>query len=218
MSEALLRDIAEYCRRAGMAESTFGRLAVNDGKLVSRLRFGGRVTTDTVERVHAFIGAASPNRAVNGAPVMAPIAAPPPPTVGRRAKLPLLRQPPEISAVRHHLQREMGGRPTRRHGAGQHPSAPAGGAPVRRRHRRRHGADAHDARDAPPLPHHAVLHRRQGDQPRGRAPRAREDAGPALRASGDGAGHDQHVLLRGAVADAEFGHRRDQPGLARAAR
>jgi hypothetical protein len=55
VSETLLRDIAEYCRRAGMAESTFGRLAVNDGKLVSRLRLGGRVTTDTADRVHAFI-------------------------------------------------------------------------------------------------------------------------------------------------------------------
>ena len=55
MSETLLRDIAEYCRRARMAESTFGRLAVNDGKLVSRLRLGGRVTTDTVARVRAFI-------------------------------------------------------------------------------------------------------------------------------------------------------------------
>src|SRR5262249_51485898 len=38
-----------------MAESTFGRLAVNDGKLVSRLRFGGRVRDKTVERVRAFI-------------------------------------------------------------------------------------------------------------------------------------------------------------------
>ena len=57
MSETLLRDIAEFCRSARMAESTFGRLAVNDGKLVSRLRLGGRVTTDTVERVHAFIAA-----------------------------------------------------------------------------------------------------------------------------------------------------------------
>ena len=55
MSETLLRDIAEYCRGARMAESTFGRLAVNDGKLVSRLRLGGRVTTDTVDRVRAFI-------------------------------------------------------------------------------------------------------------------------------------------------------------------
>src|SRR5579862_3592646 len=38
-----------------MAESTFGRLAVNDGKLVSRLRFGGRVRGKTVERVRAFM-------------------------------------------------------------------------------------------------------------------------------------------------------------------
>ena len=55
-NETLLRDISDYCQRVGMAESTFGRLAVNDGKLVSRLRFGGKVTTATVGRVHAFIG------------------------------------------------------------------------------------------------------------------------------------------------------------------
>ena len=75
MSETLLHDIAEYCRRARMAESTFGRLAVNDGKLVSRLRLGGRVTTDTVARVHAFIQRA-PSPAVNGSPppIPAPLA------------------------------------------------------------------------------------------------------------------------------------------------
>lgn len=77
MSEALLRDIADYCRHAGMAESTFGRLAVNDGKLVSRLRLGGRVTTDTADRVHAFI-ARQPEPAVNGVPAAAaPILVPP---------------------------------------------------------------------------------------------------------------------------------------------
>ncbi len=54
-SEALLQEIAGYCRRVGMAESTFGRLAVNDGKLVSRLRFGGRVRGKTVERVREFM-------------------------------------------------------------------------------------------------------------------------------------------------------------------
>jgi hypothetical protein len=54
-SEALLTEISGFCRRVGMAESTFGRLAVNDGKLVSRLRFGGRVRDKTVERVRAFI-------------------------------------------------------------------------------------------------------------------------------------------------------------------
>ena len=30
-AESLLRDIADYCRKNGVAESTFGRLAVNDG-------------------------------------------------------------------------------------------------------------------------------------------------------------------------------------------
>src|SRR6266436_4424400 len=70
MSEALLRDIAEYCRSAGIAESTFGRLAVNDGKLVGRLRLGGRVTTDTVERVRAFI-AREPPPTINGTPTAA---------------------------------------------------------------------------------------------------------------------------------------------------
>jgi len=77
MSEALLRDIAEYCRGAGIAESTFGRLAVNDGKLVGRLRLGGRVTTDTVERVRAFI-AREPHPAVNGVPINLPVPLSPP--------------------------------------------------------------------------------------------------------------------------------------------
>lgn len=54
-NEKLLQEIANFCRRVGMAESTFGRRAVNDGKFVTRLRFGGRVTTHTVERVRAFI-------------------------------------------------------------------------------------------------------------------------------------------------------------------
>jgi SAM-dependent methyltransferase len=77
MSQALLRDIAEYCRGAGIAESTFGRLAVNDGKLVGRLRLGGRVTTDTVERVRAFI-AREPHPAVNGVPIDLPVSLTPP--------------------------------------------------------------------------------------------------------------------------------------------
>ena len=54
-NDAVLQEIAGFCRSVGMAESTFGRHAVNDGKFVSRLRFGGRVTTLTVERVRSFI-------------------------------------------------------------------------------------------------------------------------------------------------------------------
>jgi hypothetical protein len=78
-TEALLREIAGYCRDVGMAESTFGRLAVNDGKLVSRLRFGGSVTAQTVERVRSFMGdnptATQPPPLSNGSAA----AAPPPP-------------------------------------------------------------------------------------------------------------------------------------------
>jgi hypothetical protein len=80
-NEALLQEISGYCRRVGMAESTFGRLAVNDGKLVSRLRFGGRVTTETVDRVRRFIDHHRP-KAARGLPLdaangaAAPLAAP----------------------------------------------------------------------------------------------------------------------------------------------
>ena len=53
----LLQEISDYCRRTGLAESTFGRRAVNDGKLTARLRNGGRITTDTLERIRAFMEA-----------------------------------------------------------------------------------------------------------------------------------------------------------------
>ena len=53
--DAILHDISEYCRRAGMAESTFGRRAVNDGKLVGRVRDGGRMTIETLERIRRYI-------------------------------------------------------------------------------------------------------------------------------------------------------------------
>ncbi|KAB2919605.1 MAG: hypothetical protein F9K29_04615 [Hyphomicrobiaceae bacterium] len=58
MAEAgvgLLDSISEFCRRAGMAESTFGRRAVNDGKFVARLRDGARITPETLERVSAYL-------------------------------------------------------------------------------------------------------------------------------------------------------------------
>ncbi len=47
-TEAIVAEIEDYCRRGGLAESTFGRRAVNDGKFVSRLRSGGGVTTKTI--------------------------------------------------------------------------------------------------------------------------------------------------------------------------
>ncbi len=51
----LLAEISEFCRHSGLAESTFGRRAVNDGKLTQRLRNGGRITTDTFDRIRAFM-------------------------------------------------------------------------------------------------------------------------------------------------------------------
>ena len=44
-AQELLQEISDYCRHSGLAESTFGRRAVNDGKLTARLRNGGRITT-----------------------------------------------------------------------------------------------------------------------------------------------------------------------------
>jgi len=56
-AETLLAQIEQACRHLKMAQTTFGRLAVNDGKLVSRLQQGARVTVATVDRVHRFIEA-----------------------------------------------------------------------------------------------------------------------------------------------------------------
>jgi hypothetical protein len=54
-AESLLGEIERFCRESKMAESTFGRQAVNDGKLCSRLRDGKDVTLETAERIRSFI-------------------------------------------------------------------------------------------------------------------------------------------------------------------
>ena len=53
--ETLLDSISDFCRRTGMAESTFGRHAVNDGKFVSRLRDGARITPETLGRISRYM-------------------------------------------------------------------------------------------------------------------------------------------------------------------
>lgn len=58
-ADQLLQEIGDYCRRSRVAESTFGRQAVNDGKLVQRLRMGGRITIETFDRVRSFIAGQS---------------------------------------------------------------------------------------------------------------------------------------------------------------
>src|SRR5437764_3106418 len=54
-AEQILGEIRDYCRKTQTAESTFGRLVVNDGKLVSRLRDGARITTGTLDKVRAYL-------------------------------------------------------------------------------------------------------------------------------------------------------------------
>ena len=52
---SLLTDIENFCRSYDMAETTFGRQAVNDGKLCQRLRTGKGITINTVHKIQDFI-------------------------------------------------------------------------------------------------------------------------------------------------------------------
>src|SRR5262245_52416843 len=54
-SDQVLSEIRDYCRTTQTAESTFGRVVVNDGKLVSRLRDGAKITTGTLDKVRAYL-------------------------------------------------------------------------------------------------------------------------------------------------------------------
>lgn len=58
--QQLLDQITEYCQKAEISESTFGRLVVNDGKFVSRLRSGRGVTLKTLVRTKEYIRAHPP--------------------------------------------------------------------------------------------------------------------------------------------------------------
>src|SRR5262245_59738289 len=60
-AEQILGEIREFCRATQTAESTFGRLVVNDGKLVSRLRDGARITTSTLDKVRAYLTSHRPD-------------------------------------------------------------------------------------------------------------------------------------------------------------
>ncbi len=52
---ALLSDIEHYCLINKLAESTFGRRAVNDGKLCQRLREGKGITLKTIKKIRSFM-------------------------------------------------------------------------------------------------------------------------------------------------------------------
>jgi hypothetical protein len=121
-AQELLQQIADYCRHSGLAESTFGRRAVNDGKLTARLRNGGRITTETLDRIRGFMesnrgararAAASRADRTDRARASSDYRA-----TRSAAQFPLLRQSAEIPAVRQHLQREVGCRQPGRAGTG----------------------------------------------------------------------------------------------------
>lgn len=54
-NQSIIESIEKHCEAAGMAVSTFGRKAVNDGKLIARLRDGKPISIDTYNRINAFI-------------------------------------------------------------------------------------------------------------------------------------------------------------------
>ena len=60
----LLHDINAFCMRAGIAESTLGRLAVNDGKLVQRARNGASIGAGTIDRIYSFMEEVNSGRKV----------------------------------------------------------------------------------------------------------------------------------------------------------
>jgi hypothetical protein len=52
---ALMTEIRDFCETYGIAETTFGRHAVNDGKFVGRLSQGRWIADQTADRVHGFM-------------------------------------------------------------------------------------------------------------------------------------------------------------------
>lgn len=54
-NDDLLKRIEDYCSREKIAESTFGFRAVNDGKLVARLKAGRTVSMRTYRLIEACL-------------------------------------------------------------------------------------------------------------------------------------------------------------------
>ena len=54
-TQVLVNEIESFCEEYGIAESTFGRMAVNDGKFVGRIRAGRSAGKATVEAVDGFM-------------------------------------------------------------------------------------------------------------------------------------------------------------------
>ena len=72
-TETLLAEIENYCRDNGIAETTCGLQAVNDGKLCHRLRNGKSVTLATAEKIRTFLASTNavldPDQCAEAVPV-----------------------------------------------------------------------------------------------------------------------------------------------------
>lgn len=55
MATNILDEIEQFLQSEGIGEHRFGILAANNGRLVERLRSGGRVWPETEERIRAFM-------------------------------------------------------------------------------------------------------------------------------------------------------------------
>lgn len=55
MSRSLLQDIDTFLASKGISEWYFGYLAVKNGRLVERLREGGRIWPETEARIRIFM-------------------------------------------------------------------------------------------------------------------------------------------------------------------
>ena len=54
-TKALLAEIESFLAWSGMGTSAFGHATVKDGKLLQRLRKGGRVTLETASKIRSYI-------------------------------------------------------------------------------------------------------------------------------------------------------------------
>jgi hypothetical protein len=61
---ALIREIEAFLVESGMSAKKFGEGAVNDGRLLARLRGQGSVNSRTTHRVRQFIAAQRTGKAV----------------------------------------------------------------------------------------------------------------------------------------------------------
>ncbi len=63
----LLGEIEAFLPERGIAETTFGKMAVNDGKFVGRLRRAENMTLATLEKAKAFLDEEKAKKDAGGA-------------------------------------------------------------------------------------------------------------------------------------------------------